>query len=185
VLSEGPFPSDPRRIVQTDLEIQGHTDPAHDPTTPCTLGLGLWLGLGLKVYSIYDGYWYRGRPSNGGLRVPADFVKALALGADGIALANAPIQAIGCVGARLCNNDRCPSGVATQDPALRALIDVDHSAQRVACFFAAVVELMQVMARACGHDHLSQLGHDDIATWHREMADLTGIDYAGIGADRP
>jgi len=121
----------------------------------------------------------------GGLRVPADFVKALALGADGIALANAPIQAVGCIGARLCDTDRCPSGVATQDPALRALIDVDHSAQRVARFFAAAVELMQVMSRACGHDHLGQFGPDDIATWHREMADLTGIDYAGASAERP
>jgi glutamate synthase domain-containing protein 2 len=121
----------------------------------------------------------------GGLRVPADFVKALALGADGIALANAPIQAVGCIGARLCDTDRCPSGVATQDPALRALIDIDHSAQRVSRFFTAAVSLMQVMARACGHDHLSQFGPDDIATWHREMADLTGIDYAGISAERP
>jgi glutamate synthase domain-containing protein 2/CDGSH-type Zn-finger protein len=121
----------------------------------------------------------------GGLRVPADYVKAMALGADGIALSNAPIQAVGCIGARLCNTDRCPSGVATQDPALRALIDVETSAQRVARFFAAAVQLMQTMARACGHDHLRQFEGDDIATWHREMADLTGIDYAGSGAERP
>jgi len=120
----------------------------------------------------------------GGLRVPADYVKAMALGADGIALANAPIQAVGCIGARLCNTDRCPSGVATQDPALRALIDVDTSARRVARFFDAAVQLMQVMARACGHDHLSKFEGDDIATWHREMADLTGMDYAGSAAQR-
>ena len=120
----------------------------------------------------------------GGLRVPGDFVKALALGADGIALANAPIQAVGCIGARMCNTDRCPSGVATQDPALRALIDVEASAKRVAQFFGAAVSLMQTMARACGHDHLGRFHRDDIATWSREMADLTGIDYAGFNPDR-
>jgi glutamate synthase domain-containing protein 2/CDGSH-type Zn-finger protein/ferredoxin len=120
----------------------------------------------------------------GGLRVPSDFVKALALGADGIALANSAIQAVGCIGARMCNTNRCPSGVATQDPALRALIDVDAAAKRVERFFAAAVDLMKTMARACGHDNLSKFHRDDIATWHKEIADLTGIDYAGLDADR-
>ncbi len=121
----------------------------------------------------------------GGLRVPADFVKALALGADGIALANAAIQAVGCIGARLCNTNQCPSGVATQDPALRALIDVEASAERVARFFEAAVTLMKTMARACGHDHLRKFHREDIATWRKEMADLAGIDFAGYRADRP
>ena len=48
----------------------------------------------------------------GGLRVPADFIKALALGADGIAIANSAIQAIGCIAARICNTNNCPSGIA-------------------------------------------------------------------------
>lgn len=120
----------------------------------------------------------------GGLRVPGDYVKALALGADGIALANAPIQAVGCIGARMCNTNRCPSGIATQDPALRALVDVEASAKRVAQFFGAAVSLMQTMARACGHDHLNKFHRDDIAAWSREMAELAGIDYAGFVRDR-
>ena len=44
----------------------------------------------------------------GGLRTPADFIKALCLGADGIAVANAAIQAIGCVAARICNTKTAP-----------------------------------------------------------------------------
>ncbi len=52
----------------------------------------------------------------GGLRVPADFVKALALGADGIAVSNAAIQAIGCLAMRACHTDNCPVGIATQKP---------------------------------------------------------------------
>lgn len=116
----------------------------------------------------------------GGLRGPGDFVKALAIGADGIALATAAMQAVGCVAARICNTNQCPAGVATQDPALRALINVDDSSQRVARFFDAAAKMMQTMARACGHDHLGKFNPDDIATWHREMADLSGIAYAGI-----
>ncbi|MDK1011592.1 MAG: FMN-binding glutamate synthase family protein, partial [Actinomycetota bacterium] len=48
----------------------------------------------------------------GGLRTPADFAKALALGADGIAVANAAIQAIGCLGMRACHTNNCPVGIA-------------------------------------------------------------------------
>tara|TARA_R110000850_G_scaffold49672_23_gene122337 strand:- start:207 stop:2147 length:1941 start_codon:yes stop_codon:yes gene_type:complete len=120
----------------------------------------------------------------GGLRVPADYIKAMALGADGIALSNAAIQAVGCIGARICNTNKCPAGIATQDPELRALVNVEEASQRVARFFGAAVQLMQVMARACGHDHLGKFRLDDIATWHREMADLTGIDYSGFQSDR-
>ena len=115
----------------------------------------------------------------GGLRVPADFVKALALGADGIALANAAIQAVGCIGARICHTNQCPSGVATQDPDLRALIDVEQASQQVARFFGAAVHLMQVLARACGHDHLAKFSASDLTVWRRETADLAGIAYAG------
>jgi len=52
----------------------------------------------------------------GGLRVHSDFVKALALGADGIAVSNSAMQAIGCVAARICNTNNCPAGIATQKP---------------------------------------------------------------------
>ena len=115
----------------------------------------------------------------GGLRVPTDFVKALALGADGIALSNSAMQAIGCVGARMCNSNNCPTGIATQKPELRARLDVAASAQRLATFFSASVELMSVMARACGHDHLSKLNQNDLATWDDKMAKLSGVRFAG------
>lgn len=115
----------------------------------------------------------------GGLRMPEDFIKALALGADGIALSNSAIQAIGCVAARICNTNNCPSGVATQKPELRKRLDVDAGAKRLATFFDASVKLMQVMARACGHDSLSGFRKSDLTTWKREMAELSGIDFGG------
>ncbi|MEZ8141976.1 glutamate synthase [Enterovibrio norvegicus FF-33] len=117
----------------------------------------------------------------GGLRLPSDFVKALALGADGIAISNSAMQAIGCIGARMCNSNMCPAGIATQDPALRKRLNVEKSAEQLYNFFTASTHLMQVMARACGHDDLSKFNINDIATFHKEMAELAGIHYSGAG----
>jgi len=118
----------------------------------------------------------------GGLRVPVDFVKALALGADGIAVSNSAMQAIGCVAARICNTNNCPAGIATQKQDLRQKLDVEKAAVQLHNFFDASVELMQVMARACGHDDLGKFNKDDLATWHREMALLSGVAYSGFTA---
>ncbi len=116
----------------------------------------------------------------GGLRVPIDFVKALALGADGVAVSNSAMQAVGCIAARMCNSNNCPTGIATQKPELRAQIDIEAASQRLATFFGASTELMQVMARACGHDHLGKFTKNDLATWDDKMAKLTGVTYSGF-----
>lgn len=116
----------------------------------------------------------------GGLRTHTDFAKALALGADAIALSNAPLQAIGCLGMRACNTDNCPVGIATQKPGLRSRLVVDDAAARLGRFFDASVELMQVLARACGHESLSDLSVSDLTTFDRQMADLTGIAFGGV-----
>jgi glutamate synthase domain-containing protein 2 len=119
----------------------------------------------------------------GGIRTPSDFIKAMCLGADGIAIANSAMQAIGCVAARICNTNNCPAGIATQQEHLRAKLNVEKSAQQLARFLRASVELMQIMARACGHTHLNQFNADDITTWKKDMADLTGIAFAGVGSE--
>jgi len=116
----------------------------------------------------------------GGLRVPIDFVKALALGADGIAISNSAMQAIGCVAARMCNTNNCPAGIATQKKDLRQRLNIEKSSTQLHNFFDASVELMQVMARACGHNDLNQFTQDDLATWKREMAELSGVNYSGF-----
>jgi glutamate synthase domain-containing protein 2 len=115
----------------------------------------------------------------GGLRTPMDFVKALALGADGVAIANSAMQSIGCVAARICNTNNCPAGIATQKADLRQRLNIDKSATQLRNFFAASIELMQVMARACGHESLSLFNKNDLATWHREMARLSGVKFSG------
>ena len=119
----------------------------------------------------------------GGLRLPADFIKALALGADAIAVSNAAMQAIGCLGMRACHTNNCPVGIATQQPHLRQRLHIDKAAQQLNNFFRAATGLMQVMARACGHDHLNQFNIDDLTTWKREMAHLSGVSYGGIATE--
>ncbi len=115
----------------------------------------------------------------GGLRVPMDFVKALALGADGVAISNSAMQSIGCVAARMCNTNNCPAGIATQKKDLRQRLNVDKASHQLKNFFEASTELMEVMARACGHDSFDKFNQKDLATWHREMALLSGVKYSG------
>jgi len=119
--------------------------------------------------------------ATGGLRHPADFAKAMALGADGVALANSALQAIGCLGMRACHTNNCPVGIATQKPHLRARLPVDTAAERLARFLGAAVELMQVLARAAGHDRLAGFNLDDLTTFDSEMARLAGVAYGGVG----
>jgi len=120
--------------------------------------------------------------ATGGLRGPADFAKAMALGADGVAVSNAAIQAIGCLGMRACHTNNCPVGIATQKPHLRARLPVDTAAGRLARFFEASVELMTVLARAAGHYHLNQFALEDLTTFKMDVAQLTGVAYGGVAA---
>ncbi len=59
---------------------------------------------------------------------------------------------------------------------------VDIAAERLARFFEASVALMSVMARATGHHHLGEFQLDDLTTFKRDMADLTGVAYGGVSA---
>lgn len=71
--------------------------------------------------------------------------------------------------------------IATQKPNLRARLMIQQSAKQLHNFFEASKELMQVVARACGHDDINKFCQEDITTFNYEMYKLTGIQYAGIG----
>ena len=102
------------------------------------------------------------------------------MGADAIAVSNSAMQAIGCIAMRACHTDNCPVGIASQKPHLVSRLVVEKSARQLANFFEASVELMEVMARACGHDHVSKFNIEDLTTWKRDMADLSGVAYGGL-----
>ncbi len=116
----------------------------------------------------------------GGLRVAEDFAKALMLGADAIAVSNAALQAIGCLGMRACSSNNCPVGIATQKQHLRSRLIIDSSAKQLHNFFHASNELVKVIARSCGHDDISKFNQNDLSTFNYDMHRLTGINYAGI-----
>ncbi len=120
----------------------------------------------------------------GGLRTPEDFAKALALGADAIAVSNAALQAIGCLGMRACHTNNCPVGIATQKEHLVARLIAEKSAEQLTRYFQTSVSLMKILARACGHDDFTKFTPDDLVTWKRDMADLSGVTYGGVGGGR-
>lgn len=116
----------------------------------------------------------------GGLRVPEDFAKAMMLGADAVAVSNAALQAIGCLGMRACGSNNCPVGIATQKDHLRKRLIIDASAQQLYNFFHASNELIKVVARSCGHDNVEKFNFNDLSTLNYEMHRLTGMAYAGV-----
>ncbi len=116
----------------------------------------------------------------GGLRVPSDFAKTMAMGADAIAVSNSAIQAIGCLGMRACHTDNCPVGIATQKKSLRSRLIIDKSAERLSNFFHASADLMRVICRSLGHGAVTELSMEDLSTFSHDMYRLTGINYAGV-----
>lgn len=116
----------------------------------------------------------------GGLRIAEDFAKAMMMGADAIAVSNAAIQAIGCLGMRACNTNNCPVGIATQKDHLRARLEIEKSAKQLYNYFHATNELVKVIARACGHADIKQFNQDDLSTYSIDMHRLTGVQYAGV-----
>ena len=114
----------------------------------------------------------------GGLRVSSDFAKALAMGADAVAVATAPLMALGCQQYRICGSGMCPMGIATQDPDLRSRLKIEPAARRVANFLNTSLEELKTFARVTGHSRLSDLSVEDLCTISREISEFTNIPHA-------
>ncbi|HBY2917376.1 TPA: alpha-hydroxy-acid oxidizing protein, partial [Clostridioides difficile] len=76
----------------------------------------------------------------GGLRISTDFAKAIAMGADAVAIASSALMAAACQQYRICGSGKCPVGVATQDEELRKRLHIENSANRVANFLNVSLE---------------------------------------------
>jgi glutamate synthase domain-containing protein 2 len=114
----------------------------------------------------------------GGFRVSSDMAKALALGADAIAMASAAMMAIGCQQYRMCGTGRCPVGITAQDPELRARLDVDRSARHLANYLTVCTEELKTFARITGHNDVHGLTMDQLFTTNSEISDHTKIKHA-------
>lgn len=111
----------------------------------------------------------------GGLRTPADFIKALAMGADAVALGSAVLMAAMCMQYRQCHNGNCPMGGLTQDKGLRSRLDIEKSAARVANFLRVSTEELKMFARVSGHSDVHRLTAEDLATVNSEISNYTNI----------
>jgi len=114
----------------------------------------------------------------GGLRVSPDFAKALAMGADAVAVATAGLMAAGCQQYRICGSGKCPAGIATQDPELRKRLDPDAAAKRVANFLTVSTKELAIYARITGKHSVHDLRVGDLCTINREISDNTDIPHA-------
>ena len=114
----------------------------------------------------------------GGLRVSSDFAKALAMGADAVAVASAAMVAAACQQYRICGSGLCPVGVATHDETLRARVKIDAAAQRVSNYLNCSLEELKTFARITGHDDVHALSVEDLCTINREISEHTNIVHA-------
>ncbi len=113
----------------------------------------------------------------GGLRVSSDFAKALALGADAVAVASGALIAAGCQQYKICGSGNCPVGIATQDPELRKRFDQEAAAARVANYLNVSLEELKMFARVTGHEDVHGLSVDDLCTTSRDIAEYTDISH--------
>lgn len=114
----------------------------------------------------------------GGLRVSSDFAKAIAMGADAVAVASGALIAAACQQYRICGSGNCPVGIATQDPGLRARMKVEASARRVANYLNVSLKELKTFARITGHSDLHDLSVEDLVTINREISEFTNIPHA-------
>ena len=132
----------------------------------------------------------------GGIRNGGDVAKALALGADAVAIGHAALMALNCnkdipeadyaneIGVEAgycyhCHTGRCPVGVTTQDPVLRKRLDPDEAAERVYNFLHTLTIECQMMARACGKTNVHSLEPEDLAALTMEASAMAMVPLAG------
>ena len=113
----------------------------------------------------------------GGFRTSGDCIKALAMGADAVALSSAVLMALGCQRYRICNTGSCPMGIATQDPELESRLDVEAGAKRVGNYLNVLANEIRVFLRVSGHSGLNELSLDDLCTVSTEISESTGIKH--------
>lgn len=116
---------------------------------------------------------------SGGIKDGADLAKALAIGADAVAIGTAAMVAMGCRVCMNCQEGQCAFGIGTQDPELRGNLDVELASARVANYIKAITEEAVLLAKAAGKTKLKNLEREDLRSLTLESCAMTGIPLVG------
>ncbi|TYQ17951.1 UNVERIFIED_CONTAM: glutamate synthase domain-containing protein 2 [Acetivibrio alkalicellulosi] len=116
---------------------------------------------------------------SGGIKDGADIAKALAIGANAVAIGTGAMVAMGCKVCLKCHNGVCGFGIGTQDPDYRKKLDIDEAAERVANYIRAITNEAVLLAKAAGKSRLKNLEREDLRTLTLEACAMTGIPLVG------
>ena len=137
------------------------------------------------VYALYKARKYMDENNldidlviTGGLRIASDFAKAIAMGADAIAIASSALMALNCQQYRVCHTGKCPVGVATQDENLRKNLNISNGTKRVYNFLKTSNDELKMFGRITGHKDIHDLTVKDLVTTNHEISDYTNIPHA-------
>ncbi len=116
---------------------------------------------------------------SGGIKDGSDVAKALALGADAVALGTSVMVAMGCTVCLRCHEGACAFGIGTQDPERRKRLDIDAAAQRVGNYIKGMTHEATILAKAAGKTALENLEREDLRALNLEACAMTGVPLVG------
>jgi len=115
--------------------------------------------------------------ATGGFRVSPDITKALALGADAVAIGTSALIAMGCRQYRICNTGKCPVGITSHHPDSNKQLNIDTAAARLQNFFTVTREELKDFARMTGNDNIHKMSIQDLCTTNSEISEHTDIEH--------